>query len=180
MWHKAQNFADFLEYNREYNSYNVDYNQWEDPFNGPLDVNHETQERIDRLGVFVFSFGEFFATDYGSWRRSYISFWCPERTEPLKLISKLQERSDVIVYAIELHPFRVVQGTRAEPMDFEKRRGKIRQIGPFNIGKDTKFWKLENVRREKPWVIDVVAKSLHDLDLIRVMEESINQCGWRK
>lgn len=198
MWYQAENFTDLLQLNQIYvsGSGKVDYRNWLPPSEtAPIDCIGGILRRLNDLGLFAYN-GQEYATLKYIWARPYLSFWCPESTKPLELISKLRERPDIIIYASKLHPFEVVQRTPAEPTSYVRRKipsdisgsnkvtweeDKGSSIEAFDISKDSEFWNLECVRREGPWLIDVVVNGWDfNLDLVDVIKEAIEQCGWSK
>lgn len=179
-----------LNLNRKYNSKDAKYDEWLHPFGGRIDVKSDTQQRLHNLGLFVYGAEEYFYirdNELETWQRPYISFWCPERTMPLSLIEKLRERSDVTVCAVKLHPFQVVCApaepiylSRYIPADMERPRYEYEEdskIEAIDLSKDYEFWNLDNVQREKPWLIDMVG-DWDDLDLVGALREAIDQCKW--
>ena len=187
-WDKAQNFDDFLQLNQEFISrfVTVDKSEWVTP---PWDytfinVNSSYYEGFGQLDVFVYS-STMFKGSGGRANRYHLSFWCPESTNPLKLIRRLRERSDIVVYATKLHPYEVVEGTPTEGIyTFRNKKGietQYSKIYARDVSKEYEFWQLENVRLLKPWLVDVVALNWNqDVDLTQLVREAIDQCGWSK
>jgi hypothetical protein len=184
MWDKAQNFTDFLNLNQQYDS---ETNEWIHPLGAPgPTINPRTRKILSDLGLFVYDTGEYFEDGIVE-DRPYVSFWCPEASKPSELITKLQDRTDVIVCATKLHPFEVVKGTVADRIyitrlltrDAGIEDDDLQTVEPQDLSQKIEFWRLDNVRLLRPCLIDLVAADYKKTDLVSKLQETIHQCNWR-
>lgn len=196
MWYTAKNFHDLVTLNQQYLSgKDVDYSKWVDPMSAGIETR--SREKLNELGVFAWSAREGKTSNdtihihhhLVTYQRAYVSFWCPNRTKPWLLISKLRENPEVIVYTTRLHPFITnLQDNPTEPTyliktvrDSVERLDKRFRIEARDISKNGDFWNLDIVTAQKPWLIDVVEKSWPEgghLDLVKVVKDAIHQSGW--
>ena len=186
MWHKAQSFPDFLNLNQKYLSDgHITDSEWIHPLGAPgpiLDLH--IVEALSDLGLFVYDIGAFYH-EIDSEGRPYISFWCPEASNPLKLIKKLQERTDILICATKLHPFEAIEGA-AEPIFIERilipdsglEIQDCQVVQPDDLSNRIEFWAQENMQLLRPCLIDVVAGDFEEMDLVSKLQEAINQCNW--